>query len=83
VSGPTDAQRYLLSEAESRRIFEQDIVPEQLGHAAAQEQPGVVFVAGQPGAGKTKTTESIVELLADRGGAAVVNSDFYKPYQPE
>jgi UDP-N-acetylglucosamine kinase len=45
--------------------------------------PVVVFVAGQPGAGKTNTAKYVLEQLADRGGAVVVNSDFYKPYHPD
>jgi hypothetical protein len=43
----------------------------------------VVFVAGQPGAGKTTTTEAVVDRLRERGAPIVVNSDFYKPYHPE
>jgi UDP-N-acetylglucosamine kinase len=78
-----DPRRYLLSEADSRRIFRDQIVPEELAVAATQDNPVVVFVAGQPGAGKTQTTDDIKEQLDRRGGAVVVNSDYYKPYHPE
>lgn len=54
-----DPARYLLSEAQSALIFRDDIVPVELEHGVAQERPVVVFVAGQPGAGKTMTTNMI------------------------
>lgn len=77
-----DPRRYLLSEEESERIFRLAILPRELAAAKPSERPTVVFVAGQPGAGKTKTTEAVVESLQRHGGAVVVNSDFYKPYHP-
>lgn len=78
-----DPRRYLLPEAESKRIFAEKIIPKELARGVPQEQPVVVFVAGQPGAGKTKTTDAIKRRLDQRGGAIVVNSDFYKPHHPE
>lgn len=42
----------------------------------------VVFVAGQPGAGKTKTTEAIRKRFVDSSGAVGVCGDFYKPQPP-
>ncbi|AEB48034.1 zeta toxin family protein [Micromonospora maris] len=80
---PIDPRRYLLPEHESQRIFHDEIAPEELAHGVPQDQPVVVFVAGQPGAGKTMTTLSVKRELDRRGGAIVVNSDFYKPYHPE
>jgi hypothetical protein len=47
-----DPRRYLLSEAAARRIFEEEILPEELAAGTPQAAPCVVFVAGQPGAGK-------------------------------
>jgi predicted ABC-type ATPase len=82
VSG-IDPRRYLLSEAESERIFRDEIVPAELEGALGVERPRVIFVAGQPGAGKTRTTQAVVEAMESRGGAVVVNSDFYKPFHPE
>ncbi len=78
-----DPRKHLLSEGESQRIFRDRIVPQQLAQGVSQQRPVVVFVAGQPGAGKTKTTESVKAMLDRRGGAIVVNSDYYKPYQPD
>jgi UDP-N-acetylglucosamine kinase len=81
VSG-IDPQRYVLDEARSLRIFREEIVPEELAGPSPVTHPVVVFVAGQPGAGKTMTTAAAVGQFADAGGAAAVNSDFYKPYHP-
>ena len=80
--GPVDADSSLLADEQSRRIFRDEITPEELAHGVPQESPVVVFVAGQPGAGKTMTTESVKRAVDRRGGAIVVNSDFYKPYHP-
>nr|WP_073919324.1 zeta toxin family protein [Streptomyces sp. CB02009] len=40
-----------------------------------QERPVVVFVAGQPGAGKTRVADLIQAALGQRGGA--VRTDFH------
>lgn len=77
-----DLNRYLLTEAWSREIFRDEIVPDQLSHGVPQEHPVVVFVCAQPGAGKTKTTEKIKESLDRRGGSIVVDADVYKAYHP-
>jgi UDP-N-acetylglucosamine kinase len=78
-----DPRRYLLSEADSERIFQVEIAPERLQGGQAVERPVAVFVAGQPGAGKTKTTEAVRRRFDDHGGAVGVCGDFYKPYHPE
>ncbi len=78
-----DPRRYLLSDADSDRIFRGQIIPRELAHGVPQTDPVVVFVAGQPGAGKTKTTQMIQARLDERGGAIGINSDFYKPFHPQ
>jgi len=77
-----DPRRYLLSEAGPSHIRGGDPA-EELAAGTPQTAPCVVFVAGQPGAGKTTTTETVVDRLRERGTPIVVNSDFYKPYHPE
>lgn len=76
-ASPDDPQSYLLSEAESRAIFEREIIPAELGaiqQATASEagqrrgsdprrQPVAVFVVGQIGAGKTRTGPVIRQAL--------------------
>lgn len=78
----TDLGGYLLSEQDSEQIFREQIVPKRLVRARSVQHPAVVFVAGQPGAGKTVTTDAVVQSLRSRGGATVVNSDYYKPHHP-
>lgn len=78
-----DPRLHLLSEDENARIFRDDIVPKRLDHAVSVQHPVAVFVAGQPGAGKTSTTEAVMDVLAGSGGAIVVNSDYYKPFHPK
>ncbi|MET7419195.1 zeta toxin family protein [Dactylosporangium sp. NPDC005555] len=63
MTHPIDPRRYLLSDADSHRIVTDEIVPEQLVHGVPQTEPVVVFVAGQPGAGKTMTTRMVERRL--------------------
>ncbi|MFF5706658.1 zeta toxin family protein [Streptomyces sp. NPDC012794] len=79
---PNEVERYRLSEAENRRIFEEEIVPELLEGRAAQATPTVVFLVGQPGAGKSRVTEMVATALNALGGFVDVDSDLYKPYHP-
>jgi UDP-N-acetylglucosamine kinase len=62
-----DPRRYLLSEAAARRIFEEEILPEELAAGTPQAAPCGVFVAGQPGAGKTTTTEAVIDRRRREG----------------
>ncbi|MFF1449832.1 zeta toxin family protein [Streptomyces sp. NPDC058274] len=82
MSGP-DVERHLLPEAENRRIFLDRIVPQQFAGRVPQETPTVVFLVGQPGAGKTRVGHMLAEVLNKRGGFIDVDSDLYKPFHPE
>jgi len=50
--------------------------------ALRQHHPVVVFVAGQPGAGKTRIADLVQAALNRRGGAVRVGSDLYKSRHP-
>ena len=78
-----DLKRYRLAGALHQEIFQTQIVPERLGTAVAQRYPVVVFIGGQPGAGKTATTAMIKHTMGLRGPVAHVCGDFYKPYHPD
>lgn len=78
-----DRLRYALSEDENEHRFRTRVVPRQLARAVSQEQPVLVVVGGQTGAGKTATTDMIKRLLDRRGGAIDNNLDFYKPFHPK
>ncbi|MER7512205.1 zeta toxin family protein [Streptomyces lavendulae] len=80
---PNEVERYRLPEAENRRIFHMGIVPELLERRAPQRTPTVVFLIGQPGAGKSRLTEMVAAALNQHGGFVDVDSDLYKPYHPD
>lgn len=71
-----DPKSYILSDAESRAIFEKKIVPVELGVTAGggaasdtegtptnTRQPLAVFVIGQTGAGKTRTAPALLAAM--------------------
>ena len=86
-SGP---QKYLLSDEESRRVFETEIVRDELehlqgsGHVNDGLQPLAVILVGQTGAGKTRTAPALKEALSNinRTPAHFI-ADTYKTYHPE
>ncbi|MGQ0624594.1 MAG: zeta toxin family protein [Sporichthyaceae bacterium] len=78
-----DLQRYRLTEAEHHRIFTERIVPRRFADLTAQQNRVVVFVGGQPGAGKTATTKRVLNRLRTRGTPAHVCGDHYKPHHPD
>jgi predicted ABC-type ATPase len=81
VSDPA-APDFLLPPPEGRRIFCEEIVPELLTGPDPQDEPVVVFVVGQQGAGKSRVAEMIGHALDRRGGFVELDSDLYKPYHP-
>lgn len=70
-----------LSAEEHRFIFDELIVPDLLAHSAAQERPIVVYVMGQPGAGKTALTPMIRRTL--RGRPVRISGDDFKAAHPD
>lgn len=68
----------VLSEAEHQDALHRLILPAATSTATAQAQPIVVFVAGQPGAGKTAIADLVQAALGHRGGAVRVCRDLYK-----
>ncbi|MFJ3877166.1 zeta toxin family protein [Streptomyces sp. NPDC090077] len=79
---PAEVERQRLPEAENQRIFRERIVPDLLAGREPQANPAVVFVIGQPGAGKSRVTEDVARALNRHGGFVDVDSDLYKPYHP-
>ncbi|WP_236576755.1 zeta toxin family protein [Streptomyces sp. HF10] len=79
---PAEIERYRLPEDENQRIFRERIVPDLLASRVSQETPTVVFLIGQPGAGKSRVTELVAAQLNQHGGFADIDSDLYKPYHP-
>jgi energy-coupling factor transporter ATP-binding protein EcfA2 len=77
-----DAARHLLSPDEGRRIFREQIIPDLLSGPEPQEDPTVVFLVGQHGAGKSRIASMLADVLNKQGGFADLDSDLYKPYHP-
>ena len=71
-----DVRSYQLSADDNDRVFRRDIVPSELESVPSQEQPIVVFLIGQPGAGKSATADEIRDVFGD-GGFVEVDSDIY------
>jgi UDP-N-acetylglucosamine kinase len=76
------APKYLLPPLEGRRIFREEIVPDLLTGPEPQDEPVIVFVVGQQGAGKSRIAEMVGRALDRRGGFVELDSDLYKPYHP-
>ncbi|MDX3507637.1 zeta toxin family protein [Streptomyces caniscabiei] len=58
MTDPAAHQRHRLSDAENRRLFRERIVPGLLAGRVGQETPTAVFLAGRPGAGKSRSPRS-------------------------
>ncbi|MCT2546222.1 zeta toxin family protein [Streptomyces atratus] len=68
-----------LSARENRDVLEHVILPAATRGAVPQDQPVVVIVGGQPGAGKTKVADLVEAVFERRGGAVRIGRDLYKP----
>ncbi|MGW6869491.1 zeta toxin family protein [Streptomyces sp. NPDC054901] len=79
---PAEVERYRLPEQSNRQIFRERIVPQLLEGRTTQQTPTVVFLIGQPGAGKSSVTDMLAVAMARHGGFADIDSDLYKPYHP-
>jgi adenylate kinase family enzyme len=79
---PAEVERHRLPREENERIFRERIVPALLAGRVPQEKPTIVFLVGQPGAGKSKVTEMVAAQLDKHGGFVDIDSDLYKPYHP-
>lgn len=79
---PGRVEQYRLPQEENERIFHEEIAADLLANRTGQETPTVVFLIGQPGAGKSRVTEMVAEKLNLQGGFADIDSDLYKPYHP-
>ena len=74
-------RNFVLSDADSERIFRERIVPDRLA-GTPQDDPLVVFVAGQPGDGKASITALVKAVLARRGRPVVLSSFALEAYHP-
>lgn len=76
--GNTGVGSVLLSALESDDVLQGVILPTATKNAVRQDQPVVVIVGGQPGAGKTWISDLVQAALDRRGGAVRIGRDLYK-----
>ncbi|MFH0134863.1 zeta toxin family protein [Variovorax sp. VaC1] len=82
-----DRQEHRLSEADNERIFQQDIRPYLMATASgdlqAQAEPTMVMVGGQPGAGKSRSIDSVKLDLESHGGVMEISADDLRKFHPK
>ncbi len=66
----------------SDEVLADAVLPGALGGVMPQSRPVVVFVAAQPGSGKTLVVDLVHAALMRRGGAVRVDRDLYKNVHP-
>ncbi|MGY1496945.1 zeta toxin family protein [Streptomyces sp. QTS52] len=72
----------VLTEERHRDLLVTTILPAVAKEAIARISPVAVFVAGQPGVGKSTCADLVHHALAHRGGAVRIGSDDYKRVHP-
>ncbi|WP_369173301.1 zeta toxin family protein [Streptomyces sp. R28] len=72
----------VLNEDRHAEILRTDVLPTWTRDTVAQENPVAVFVAGQPGSGKSRLADLLQASLNRRGGAVRVDGDRYKALHP-
>lgn len=79
-----DRSRFALSDADNERIFRERIVPKLFADIEGRaENPTVVFLGGQPGAGKSSSLKQAEHELLQQGPTIVIEGDSYRPYHPQ
>jgi UDP-N-acetylglucosamine kinase len=83
----SDRQEYRLSEAENEKIFQNDVKPYLLATASLglsrSEEPTMVIVGGQPGAGKSRSIDSVRLDLERSGGVVEIAADDLRKFHDE
>lgn len=77
-----DADQYRLPADEHARIFRTFIVPHVFESARPVDQPVAILFGGQPGAGKSRTIDHVLDEFADRGGAVQIIGDDLRTFHP-
>jgi hypothetical protein len=84
---PPDLSSYVLSDADSKRIFQDEILPAEFPKPltpSVRKRPLAVLAVGQTGAGKTLLAPAILSALGPSSPKpAHFIADTYKTYHPE
>lgn len=81
-----DRQDHKLTEAQNEQIFRRDILPYLLatsGELKPSEAPVMVIVGGQPGAGKSRSIDSVKLDLISQGGVLEIAADDLRKFHPK
>jgi predicted ABC-type ATPase len=81
-----DRQDHQLTEAQNEQIFRRDILPYLLatsGELKPSEAPVMVIVGGQPGAGKSRSIDSVKLDLTSQGGVLEIAADDLRKFHPK
>ncbi len=79
-----ESKRYTLTDAESKRIFEEDIKPRYFNSSIkSQDKPNLVMVGGQPAAGKTLPLLKNKQKFENKGGVLIINGDDFRGAHPK
>ena len=82
-----DRQEYRLSDTENEEIFQNDVKPYLLATASLglsrSEEPTMVIVGGQPGAGKSRSIDSVRLDLERSGGVMEIAADDLRKFHPK
>lgn len=86
VKQGADRQEYRLSEEENERIFQRDVKPYLMSIATpglrSSDEPTMVIVGGQPGAGKSRSIDSVKLDLEKHGGVIEIAADDLRKFHP-
>lgn len=76
-----EPESHRLSPQQAAEIFHEVIVPRRLAHGVRQDQPVLVVVAGQPGAGKSAAERRVHAALGE--GAVTIDADDMRGHHPD
>ena len=82
-----DLQDHKLTEKENERIFNEDVKPYLMAISGKELKPSaepvMVIVGGQPGAGKSRSIDSVRMDLDRQGGALEIAADDLRKFHPK
>lgn len=78
----SDAEKYLLSEQESQKIFDNIIAPDIFNEVPTSLQPTAYLLGGQPASGKTAVTNNLFKQHG-KDNIILINGDDFRNYHPK
>lgn len=78
-----DPDKYRLSAAEHKAIYDQDISRKIFGGSTPVPHPVAIIFGGQPGAGKTASVAAAEQELRHKGGLVQIIGDDLRAFHPQ